>query len=55
MIGEPGHPDPPSCSISVSASPDAVPLLCYAVPVVGVVKPFTTFTKPQNLLPQIVE
>uniref|UniRef100_A0A1X7TIF0 Uncharacterized protein n=1 Tax=Amphimedon queenslandica TaxID=400682 RepID=A0A1X7TIF0_AMPQE len=35
-FGTPGYPDPPSCSISVHAIPDAVLRLRYTIPVEGV-------------------
>ncbi|XP_019863476.1 PREDICTED: uncharacterized protein LOC109592480 [Amphimedon queenslandica] len=36
-VGTPGYPDPPSSSISVHATPDAVLRLKYTIPVKGVV------------------
>ncbi|XP_019860161.1 PREDICTED: uncharacterized protein LOC109588432 isoform X3 [Amphimedon queenslandica] len=35
-VGTPGYPDPPSSSISVHATPDAVPRLKYTIPLEGV-------------------
>uniref|UniRef100_A0A1X7U2V9 Death domain-containing protein n=1 Tax=Amphimedon queenslandica TaxID=400682 RepID=A0A1X7U2V9_AMPQE len=35
-VGTPGYPDPPSCSISVHATPDAVFRLRYTMPMEGV-------------------
>uniref|UniRef100_A0A1X7TKU9 Death domain-containing protein n=1 Tax=Amphimedon queenslandica TaxID=400682 RepID=A0A1X7TKU9_AMPQE len=40
-VGTPGYPDPPSCSISVHATPDAVLRLHYTIPVEGMVKRYT--------------
>ena len=40
-FGEKNYPLPPSCLISVYASPDAVPTLHYSVPLVGVADPVT--------------
>ena len=37
------HPLPPSCLVSVYGSPNAVPLLHYAVPLVGVADPVTLY------------
>uniref|UniRef100_A0A1X7TIE5 Uncharacterized protein n=1 Tax=Amphimedon queenslandica TaxID=400682 RepID=A0A1X7TIE5_AMPQE len=40
-VGTPGYPDPPCCSISIHATPDAVLRLHYTIPVEGVVKRYT--------------
>ena len=40
-FGEANYSLPPSCLVSVYGSPGAVPLLHYAVPLVGVANPIT--------------
>uniref|UniRef100_A0A1X7T645 C-terminal of Roc (COR) domain-containing protein n=1 Tax=Amphimedon queenslandica TaxID=400682 RepID=A0A1X7T645_AMPQE len=42
-VGTPGYPDPPSCSISVHTTPDAVPRLSYTIPMEGVVKHYVLY------------